>query len=83
MKSDLFLVLSKLNVPYEIMEKVYMMQIPTIKNQLKTELLQKQKLFFRIDTRIYYIKRIQKLIIKYRIKEKIKYYKNMNATINL
>lgn len=80
---DLLSTLYKVNIPHEVIGKIYMMQVPIIKVPLKTELLQKQKLFYKIDTRIHYIKRYQRLMIKYRIRKKIKYYKDMNETIYL
>lgn len=73
---ELIDVFSKTVLPFDIICHIYMLQISTIHYELKKELLQMYNKFYESNTRLLYIKKHQRLLMKYRIKQKLKYYKN-------
>ena len=61
-------------LPLEIMNKIYFMCLPSIfyNNQLlKNDIINHAELFYNIKTRIYYIKKHERILIKQRIKKRI------------
>ncbi len=61
-------------LPFEIMYKIHFMCLPSIfdSNQfLKNDIINHVKMFYNIKTRIYYIKKHKKFLIKQRIKKRI------------
>ena len=73
---ELFIIFSEKNMPFEIVSSIYMLQVCTNDNRLKKELIQLHKTFYDSKIRLFYIKKHQRMLMKYRIKQKLKYYKN-------
>ena len=71
---DLYVIFHKTNIPIEIVRLCYMLQISTINHKLKEGLLQMYDKFYDFQTRKIYIKKHNRMLMKYRMKEKLNYY---------
>ena len=61
-------------LPLEIMNKIHFMCLPSIFDNnklLKNDIINHIEMFYNIKTRLYYIKKHERILIKQRIKKRI------------